>query len=434
MREMKDSGVEWIGEIPKEWHIVKIKYLPDKTINNSYTDGDWIESPDVADEGIRYLTTGNIGDGKYKDQGKGFITLETFNRLNCKYAYPGDLIISRLNAPYGRSCILPNDYSEYVLAVDNVILRPTENKKYICYISQCDGYQHSVEDVAKGNTMKRISRTNLGNIFLPIPAKEEQECIVEYLDAKCSKIDEIIEKQQAIIEKLKEYKLSVIIEAVTKGLNPNVEMKDSGVEWIGQMPTSWDCTTVGMIATVVRGASPRPAGDPLYFNGKDVPWITVAEVTKGEGKYIDGTETFLTFEGAKQSRIVEEGTLLLSNSGATLGVPKITRIRGCINDGSVAFYNLCINQEFLLYLFKGRTFELRKQMQGYGQPNLNTTIVKKIEVPLPTEPEQKAIVDFLDQKCITVEKTIKDREKMIEKLQEYKKSLIYEVVTGKKEV
>ena len=434
MREMKDSGVEWIGKIPKEWHIVKIKYLPDKTINNSYTDGDWIESPDVADEGIRYLTTGNIGDGKYKDQGKGFITLETFNRLNCKYAYPGDLIISRLNAPYGRSCILPNDYSEYVLAVDNVILRPTENKKYICYISQCDGYQHSVEDVAKGTTMKRISRTNLGNIFLPIPAKEEQECIVEYLDAKCSKIDEIIEKQQAIIEKLKEYKLSVIIEAVTKGLNPNVEMKDSGVEWIGQMPTSWDCTTVGMIATVVRGASPRPAGDPLYFNGKDVPWITVAEVTKGEGKYIDGTETFLTFEGAKQSRIVEEGTLLLSNSGATLGVPKITRIRGCINDGSVAFYNLCINQEFLLYLFKGRTFELRKQMQGYGQPNLNTTIVKKIEVPLPTEPEQKAIVDFLDQKCITVEKTIKDREKMIEKLQEYKKSLIYEVVTGKKEV
>ena len=434
MREMKDSGVEWIGEIPKEWHIVKIKYLPDKTINNSYTDGDWIESPDVADEGIRYLTTGNIGDGKYKDQGKGFITLETFNRLNCKYAYPGDLIISRLNAPYGRSCILPNDYSEYVLAVDNVILRPTENKKYICYISQCDGYQHSVEDVAKGTTMKRISRTNLGNIFLPIPAKEEQECIVEYLDSKCSKIDEIIEKQLSIIEKLKEYKLSVIIEAVTKGLNPNVEMKDSGVEWIGQMPTSWDCTTVGMIATVVRGASPRPAGDPLYFNGKDVPWITVAEVTKGEGKYIDGTETFLTFEGAKQSRIVEEGTLLLSNSGATLGVPKITRIRGCINDGSVAFYNLCINQEFLLYLFKGRTFELRKQMQGYGQPNLNTTIVKKIEVPLPTEPEQKAIVDFLDQKCITVEKTIKDREKMIEKLQEYKKSLIYEVVTGKKEV
>lgn len=434
MREMKDSGVEWIGKIPKEWHIVKIKYLPDKTINNSYTDGDWIESPDVSDEGIRYLTTGNIGDGKYKDQGKGFITLETFNRLNCKYAYPGDLIISRLNAPYGRSCILPNDYSEYVLAVDNVILRPTENKKYICYISQCDGYQHSVEDVAKGTTMKRISRTNLGNIFLPIPTKEEQECIVEYLDAKCSKIDEIIEKQQAIIEKLKEYKLSVIIEAVTKGLNPNVEMKDSGVEWIGQMPTSWDCTTVGMIATVVRGASPRPAGDPLYFNGKDVPWITVAEVTKGEGKYIDGTETFLTFEGAKQSRIVEEGTLLLSNSGATLGVPKITRIRGCINDGSVAFYNLCINQEFLLYLFKGRTFELRKQMQGYGQPNLNTTIVKKIEVPLPTEPEQKAIVDFLDQKCIAVEKTIKDREKVIEKLQEYKKSLIYEVVTGKKEV
>lgn len=279
-----------------------------------------------------------------------------------------------------------------------------------------------------------IYQVAVKELQIVLPGIKQQKQIIDYLDAKCSKINEVIEKQQAIVEKLKEYKLSVIIETVTKGLNPNVEMKDSGVEWIGQMPTSWDCTTVGMIATVVRGASPRPAGDPLYFNGTDVPWITVAEVTKGDGKYIDGTETFLTFEGAKQSRIVEEGTLLLSNSGATLGVPKITRIRGCINDGSVAFYNLSINQEFLLYLFKGRTFELRKQMQGYGQPNLNTTIVKGIEVPLPTELEQKAIVEFLDQKCTAIEKTIEDREKAIDKLQEYKKSLIYEVVTGKKEV
>ena len=261
--------------------------------------------------------------------------------------------------------------------IDNTIV---DQDYFMWLFAKSNFYQPYIDLSCRGSFIVNLTKAIINDMPCVIQPLAIQKKISTYLDVKCSKIDEVIEKQQAIIEKLKEYKLSVIIETVTKGLNPNVEMKDSGVEWIGQMPTSWDCTTVGRIATVVRGASPRPAGDPLYFNGNDVPWITVAEVTKGDGKYIDGTETFLTFEGAKQSRIVEEGTLLLSNSGATLGVPKITRIRGCINDGSVAFYNLSINQEFLLYLFKGRTFELRKQMQGYGQPNLNTTIVKGIEV------------------------------------------------------
>lgn len=114
-RQMKDSGVEWIGEIPEDWECVKIKQLADRNIENSFVDGDWIESPYIEDEGIRYLTTGNIGDGVYKNQGNGYISLKTFDFLGCKYAYPGDLVFSRLNSPYGRSCILPHDFDKYVL-------------------------------------------------------------------------------------------------------------------------------------------------------------------------------------------------------------------------------------------------------------------------------------------------------------------------------
>lgn len=427
MRKMRDSGVEWIGQIPVDWKLSKIKHhfsissgTTPKSDEPQYWDGDivWITPADFKTDDV------------FVSKGHRNLSQEGYRVSSLQLVPAGSIIFSK-RAPIGQVVINAIDLCTNQGCL-TAVLNDDSNVRFYRYVMSIA--TEEFELAGSGTTFKEISATRFENILLPLTSKQEQTKCADYLDSKCSKIDVIIEKQQAIIEKLKEYKLSVIIEAVTKGLNPNVEMKDSGVEWIGQMPTSWDCTTVGMIATVVRGASPRPAGDPLYFNGKDVPWITVAEVTKGEGKYIDGTETFLTFEGAKQSRIVEEGTLLLSNSGATLGVPKITRIRGCINDGSVAFYNLCINQEFLLYLFKGRTFELRKQMQGYGQPNLNTTIVKKIEVPLPTEPEQKAIVDFLDQKCIAVEKTIKDREKVIEKLQEYKKSLIYEVVTGKKEV
>lgn len=418
MREMKDSGMEWIGEIPVDWELSKIGSVYDER-NEKVSDKDFAPLSVTKQGIVPQLET----------------AAKTDNGDNRKLIRKNDFVINSRSDRRG-SCGI----SEYEgsCSLINIVLKPQINvcNRYYGFVFKSDSFADEYYRWGHGivDDLWSTKWTDMKSIYIPVPDIVEQEKIADYLDTKCSKIDEIIEKQQAIIEKLKEYKLSVIIETVTKGLNPNVEMKDSGVEWIGQMPTSWDCTTVGMIATVVRGASPRPAGDPLYFNGNDVPWITVAEVTKGDGKYVDGTETFLTFEGAKQSRIVEEGTLLLSNSGATLGVPKITRIRGCINDGSVAFYNLSINQEFLLYLFKGRTFELRKQMQGYGQPNLNTTIVKGIEVPLPTELEQKTIVDFLDQKCTAIEKTIEDREKAIEKLREYKKSLIYEVVTGKKEV
>ena len=341
MREMRDSGVEWIGEIPKDWNCCKQKYRFTLINGRAFKDNEFEE-----DGTYRILRVGNLFSNPVWYSSS--LELEPD-----KYCEKGDLIYawSMSYGPY----IWNEEKVIYHYHIWKTKLVSDMDKMFSYYYLQA--LTESIKSQTHETTMGFVTMGIMNNSYIAYPRNiKEQKKISNYLDIKCSKIDEIIEKQQAIIEKLKEYKLSIIIETVTKGLNPNVEMKDSGVEWIGQMPTSWDCTTVGMIATVVRGASPRPAGDPLYFNGNDVPWITVAEVTKGDGKYIDETETFLTFEGAKQSRIVEEGTLLLSNSGATLGVPKITRIRGCINDGSVAFYNLSINQEFLLYLFKGRTF------------------------------------------------------------------------------
>ena len=436
MREMKDSGVEWIGEIPKNWKVERLRYIIKDYKSGPF--GSALKMDGLLPDGNILIYSPEHITLHSSDSDKNLYLPDEMEEEMSQFIVKENDILFPIVGSLGKAMIITADMPKGIInqrvakfQIDNTIV---DQDYFMWLFAKSNFYKPYIDLSCRGSFIVNLTKAIINDMPCVIQPLAIQKKISTYLDVKCSKIDEVIEKQQAIIEKLKEYKLSVIIETVTKGLNPNVEMKDSGVEWIGQMPTSWDCTTVGRIATVVRGASPRPAGDPLYFNGNDVPWITVAEVTKGDGKYIDGTETFLTFEGAKQSRIVEEGTLLLSNSGATLGVPKITRIRGCINDGSVAFYNLSINQEFLLYLFKGRTFELRKQMQGYGQPNLNTTIVKGIEVTLPTELEQKLIVDFLDQKCTAIEKTIEDREKAIDKLQEYKKSLIYEVVTGKKEV
>ena len=160
---------------------------------------------------------------------------------------------------------------------------------------------------------------------------------------------------------------------------------------LAELPEGWTWASIDQLSTVVRGASPRPAGDPRFFGG-NIPWITVGALTESEDVYLRSTREFVTEAGRDASRYVPEDTLLLTNSGATLGVPKITLIGGCINDGSVALLDVPYPLKLYLYYFlKSQTKRLRMINQGAAQPNLNTTIVKSICVPLPPESEQQRI-------------------------------------------
>ena len=423
MRVMKDSGIAWIGEIPEEWKVSTIKreyhfqtgWTPDTTHEDYFLGGNiWVNISD-----LKSATT--------YDSEK-HISNEAVQSSSMNISPKGSLMYA-FKLSVGAVSFCGRDmYTNEAIAT---FLPGKNSLRFLYYMAPIFIIKNANENIYGA---KLLNQRLIRNAKIIIPPIAEQERIADYLDRKCSQIDAIIARQQEVIEKLKAYKLSVITEAVTKGLNPHAPMKDSGVEWIGEIPEQWETASISRVATVVRGASPRPAGDPRYFNGQDVPWITVAEVTKDDGKYIFSTESYLTKEGAECSRLVEKGTLLLSNSGATLGVPKVTLITGCINDGSVAFLDLNIEQMYLLYVFKSRTLELRKQMQGYGQPNLNTTIVKNIVVPLPHPDEQKSISEYLDKRCKAIDDTIEMKEKVVERLSKYKKSLIYEVVTGKKEV
>ena len=433
MREMKDSGIEWIGELPIGWETRKIKYVA--TLNGRIG---WqgLTSSEYCDDGAYLITGINFDNGQIDWSTCVHVPMERWAEAPQIQIQNGDLLITK-DGTVGKVAIVSNMPSETSLNSGVLLIRTVDScyKKYLFWILQSEIFWKWFNTINAGNsTIIHLYQYDFCNFSFPFPQYSLQCNIANYLDRKCSQIDAIIARQQEAIEKLKAYKLSIITEAVTKGLNPDVPMKDSGVDWIGAIPEHWETASVSRVATVVRGASPRPAGDPRYFNGQDVPWITVAEVTKDDGKYITATESYLTEEGAKYSRLVEEGTLLLSNSGATLGVPKVTLITGCINDGSVAFFNLKVEQMYLLYIFRSRTLELRKQMQGYGQPNLNTTIIKSIAIPVPHPEEQKSICKYLDKRCKAVDDAIKIKEKVVDRLAKYKKSLIYEVVTGKKEV
>lgn len=196
------------------------------------------------------------------------------------------------------------------------------------------------------------------------------------------------------------------------------------------LPSGWTWATIDQLAVVVRGASPRPAGDPRYFGGS-IPWITVGSLTCDDGIYLDEVDLFVTEAGKSASRYIEPNTLLLTNSGATLGVPKITRIGGCINDGSVALLDLATEVQLYLYFFlTTQTAKLRALNQGAAQPNLNTDIVRRIVVPVCPDAEMRAITEKLTQATLDVKIQVRNIFQALRQSTAQRKNLLKAAFSG----
>ena len=431
-REYKDSGIEWIGKIPESWDVKRLKNLCTSDAS-LIADGDWIESPDISDEGIRYYTTGNIGDGIFKRQGNGFITESTFQTLNCTPVYPGDLVFSRLNSPIGRACIIPDDYPICVVAVDNVIVRPDSkyDKRYIMYISMCPGYQETNMLIARGATMQRMSRTQLQNVDMPIPPLPEQQRIADYLDKKCGEIDELIALQEQMIAQLTDYKQSVITEAVTKGLNPDAELVPSGIDWIGDVPKGWKVTNISKIAQTNSGSTPSNISND---NNSNIVWVRTTDIHDDE---VFSSSNMLNENEFKSAScpMLEPGTCLVAMYGGagTIGKCGILKVKATINQAlcSIEVKGSCFNY-YLFYVLRAfRRVWMRFAVGTRKDPNINQEIVKKMHIPLPPLSEQQSIATYLDIKCSEIDSLIAIKQQKIETLKDYKKSVIYEAVTGK---
>ena len=420
-RAMKDSGIPWIGEIPEDWNLERIKYLRNDEVD-SFQDGDWIESPYVTDSGIRYLTTGNVGDGIFKEQGNGYISEETFKELGCKYAYPGDLVISRLNAPYGRACVLPDNEDKYVLAVDIVILRTNQSKKYLCYLSQCIGYQNTVQDAAKGTTMKRISRTNLGNIAVPIPPLEEQYKISAFLDTECARIDAVMEQTRASIEEYKKLKQSVITQAVTKGIRPNRLMKDSGIDWIGLIAGDFKVMKLKYVLDILDQFRSPITADQRNQNAE------ILYDYYGASGAIDKIDGYT----------IDDHVMLIGEDGANLkmrNLPLMYEVNGKAwinNHAHILKPKQGMDFYYLFYTLE--SLDINPYITGSAQPKLSQDNLKNMWIPIPKYEEQKEISEYLKQVIAHYDEFIEKKKAFLSEMESYKKSLIFEYVTGKKEV
>jgi type I restriction enzyme S subunit len=356
-------------------------------------------------------------------------------REGCK-PKAGEILLTK-DGTIGRAGIVRKDDPEFVilssLGLLSVSKRLLDQFLYYYLISGVNIDQ--MNSLIHGSALRRMTISKIDSLIVAIPSLPEQKQIARFLDHETGKIDALIEKQQALIELLKEKRQAVISHAVTKGLNPEARMKDSGVEWLGDVPEHWEVSKFGYISSVVRGGSPRPAGDPTLFNGDYSPWVTVAEITKDDDVYLTETDTFLTRKGSDQCRVFKSGTLLISNSGATLGVPKILSLDANANDGVVGFESLSLRHEYAYFYLSTLTEDIRERVkQGSGQPNLNTDLIKEIAVPIPPEVEVDAIVDSIVKMREHFSALENKAMNAIGLKQERRTALISAAVTGKIDV
>ena len=307
---------------------------------------------------------------------------------------------------------------------------------------QCNGYQSVVQDGAKGTTMKRISRTNLGNIPLPIPSHQEQRRIADFLDAECARIDTVIEKTRASIEEYKKLKQSVITEAVTKGIRPGRKMKDSGIEWIGEIPEEWD--VVKSLHILAMPITDGPHTTPELLDS-GVAFVSAEAVSCGNGKidfsHIRGYISEEFYQECCLKYIPAIDDVYMIKSGATTGrVAIVDTLEPKFTIWSPLAVFRCNKRrmmpKYLFYELQSEGFQ--KQVEfgwSFGtQQNIGMRALEQLKVCLPPIEEQHDIAVYLDEKYDKIESLIIRKQQLLSELESYKKSLIFEYVTGKKEV
>lgn len=366
-----------MSELPQTWASCRLGDVIDYGVTqkcepSDIPDDSWVlELEDIEKDTSRLLVR------------QTFVQRQSKSTKNCFEV--GDVLYGKLR-PYLNKVLIADQAGYCTTEIVPLRTGAHLDARYLFYWLKHPKFLSYVEAESHGLNMPRLG-TDTGKVapFVLAP-RNEQKRIADKLDAVLVRVGACRARLGRTPAILKRFRQSVLAAANSGALTE---------DWRGVAKKAldgWSSTTVGEMATVVRGASPRPAGDPRFFGG-DCPWITVGELTKDETKYLTATSSFVTAEGKERSRYIEAGTLLLTNSGATLGVPKITLIGGCINDGSVALLDLEEpSKSFLYWKLKGLTQHLRGLNQGAAQPNLNTGIVKAIPVELPSVEEQAEII------------------------------------------
>ena len=422
--KMVDTDYEWLGEIPSEWKLQKIQTCIEE-INQK-------NSP-VVTKNILSLTNTD-GVIPYNERGnQGNKAKENFE--DYKVVYENTIVANSMNILIGSvglskymGCVSPV-YYVYAARGDNDI-------RFFNYILNTRPFQSELRKYANGilEIRLRVSSNDILKRKVGIPEPQEQTVICDFLDAECKRIDDLMTVAKESIEDYKLWKQSIIHEVITKGLNKDDDRKDSGVEWIGEMPKQWEVIKVKYATDISRGLfNHRPRNDERMYGGAH-PFIQTGDVARAD-KYITEYKQTLSDLGTQVSKKFPAGTLTMTIA-ANVGDVAILNFDAYFPDSVLGFVPRdFVSTEYLYYIFSAMKSEFIRTAIVSTQLNLNIERVKELYIPITrNNTEQVEIVDFLNSKCEKIDNMIREKLLLVDELEEYKKSLIYEVVTGKRKV
>lgn len=437
MREMKGSDIEWLGYIPVNWNIHSLK----RVLSTPITDGPH-ETPILYDEGIPFVSAESVKGGVINlDYKRGYISLEDHKRFQRKVSpKKGDIFIVKSGATTGNVGLAITDQVFDIWSPLALVRGDSSvvEQEFLYYLLLSNIFRVQVEQGWSYGTQQNISMKTLGNIKIIVPPLEEQKIIIKYLHNKCTQIDTIIAKEQSVIEKMQEYKTAIITQAITRGLNSSAKMKKTGFEWIGMIPKHWNVKKIKYLTSKIGSGKTPKGGSDIYVD-EGVLFIRSQNVYDG---YFDlSSAVFISHEidcTMSNTRVYRDD-VLLNITGGSIGRSCLYESDELANVNQHVCIIRCNSQmrpKFMQYFWNssiGKT-SIDIYQSGANREGLNFFGIGNTVVPTPELYEQDKIISYLDDKCDSIDRVISQKLTIIDTLAEYKRSLIYEVVTGKKEV
>lgn len=408
---MKDSGEIWMGAIPHDWSLGKLKYVaPEQRL--------------AAQRNCRYIGLENIESGTGR-----LISYSNGDENNALVIKKGDVLFGKLRPYLSKSLLVKEDAS---CSSEFAIMRPRKiSAKFLTYITLDPAFVNQIDVSTYGTKMPRANWSYIGNLLVPIPDASEQKAISSYLDSHINPIDEAISRHRQAIEKLEEYHRAVVTQTVTKGLDSEVRLKDSAINWIGMMPESWHLTKIKYVAKVTSGSTPK-SKVPEYWDG-DIPFITPADYSAGD-HYISKGGRCITREGMNScsTSLLPTGSVIISTR-APIGLVAINAKPVCINQGCKGLVrrNEDFDFEYLYLLLSIADKALNALGNGTTYLELSKRSLSNFVIPKPSLQEQRAITAYLNEQCTPIGQAVVRHQLLIQKLEEYRKSLIHAAVTGR---
>ncbi len=422
----KNSVVNWVVEIPRGWTLIKPKYILNKR-KRDFTDEDEIVT--CFRDGVVTLRKNRREDG----------FTQSIKEIGYQRIHKGDLVIHEMDG-FAGSIGVSDSFGKSTPVYTVISESDKYEVRYWMYLLREMSKTGFIESLAKSIRQRTTEfRWKMWrDLYFPIPSLSEQCQIVNYLDTKTQQIDTLIEKKQKQIELLKLLRAAIINQAVTKGLNPDVKMKDSGIEWLGNIPEHWEVRRVATFGTFSKGCGIRK--DEIKTSG--IPCIRYGEIYTEYERIVYNTVSFINEESSKNSELVKNGDVLFTGSGETIDEIGKTVVYYGYDDifigGDVIILKLKDNLRplFISYLMNSNYVNHQKSRMGKGEivVHIYSSQLKDIKTALPPIPEQHQIVEYLDEQTQKIDSTIEKETQRIELLKEYRQSLISEAVTGKIDV